>query len=137
MRLLNNFERVSIRLVKAKNADGIVCGHTHTPKLKTLSNGKIFANCGMWTGARNSAIVEYEDGGLDLLELPQGEGVHDYEGMEIKNPQETAIIIRTLRQIWHSDKLIPWLKFVDALDQRITLSEPETDPLPYRSESLS
>lgn len=137
LKLLNNFERASSRLVRSKKADGIICGHTHMPKLKVLPNGTVFGNCGMWTGQKNTAIVEYEDGRLDLLDLPAGDGVNDYEDIPIQNAEETAVIIRTLRQIWQSDKLTPWLTFVDALDRRIALSKPEKGRLPYRSESLS
>lgn len=127
LKLLNNFERTSARLVKRRKLDGIICGHTHIPKLKTLSDGRVFGNCGMWTGQTNTAIIEREDGALDLLRLPKGGQKSDYAQVKIQNPQEVAVIIRTMRQIWREDKLVPWLRFVDALDQRIALSKPETD----------
>lgn len=127
LKLLNNFERASSRLVKNKQADGIICGHTHMPKLVNLSDGRIFGNCGMWNGQKNTAIIENHDGMLELLELPQGQAVKHYSQMTIRHPKDTAMVIRIIRQIWHNDSLVPWLKFVDAIDQRINPSKSEAD----------
>lgn len=49
----------------ALGQDGVICGHFHIPAL-CVDNGVIYANCGDWLD-HFSAIVEREDGALDLV----------------------------------------------------------------------
>lgn len=73
---LNNFEGMVYRAVKAKHADGIICGHTHIPVIKTIRD-ITYINTGSWLRAGNTAVVEQHNGRLDLLDWDDWEPVID------------------------------------------------------------
>src|SRR5262245_26480266 len=56
--------------VAARDAecDGVICGHVHTPAA-TVWNGLQYFNTGDWIDHR-SALVEHDDGGMELVHLP-------------------------------------------------------------------
>jgi UDP-2,3-diacylglucosamine pyrophosphatase LpxH len=60
--LLHSAAEKNARLL---GADGVVCGHSHQPALRTVA-GFVFANCGDWTG-HCTAIAEHFDGSLELI----------------------------------------------------------------------
>ena len=64
---LNDFEGMVYRLVKAKKLDGIICGHTHIPVLKSIKD-ITYANTGSWLRNGNTALIEDDAGDLSLLE---------------------------------------------------------------------
>ena len=64
--LLNNFEAALKRIVHKKNADGLICGHTHLPTLRDI-DGITYGNCGYWMRGSKSALVEHANGELELL----------------------------------------------------------------------
>lgn len=64
---LNNFEGMVYRLVKSKNLDGIICGHTHIPVYKAIRD-ITYANTGSWLRNGNTALVEERSGALRLID---------------------------------------------------------------------
>jgi UDP-2,3-diacylglucosamine pyrophosphatase LpxH len=69
LNILNNFERAVCREARRSDVEGIICGHTHIAALKHI--GAItYANCGAWLKNGKSAIVENENGRLELLDWP-------------------------------------------------------------------
>jgi len=61
----SHFEELICKEAKALEYDGVICGHIHVPKLIT-NEDFIYGNCGDWV-ENGTAIVEYEDGSLQLL----------------------------------------------------------------------
>ena len=58
---IESFEDVISKYTKDKKYDGVICGHLHDPKIKTI-NGIIYANCGCWTEKDNCTFI-YDDNG--------------------------------------------------------------------------
>lgn len=54
-------ETVGIKRSRARGFDAVICGHTHSPKIR-----EHYMNCGDWTRSR-SALVENYDGSWELL----------------------------------------------------------------------
>ena len=50
---------------RKRRCDGVVCGHIHTPAIKTL-NELHYYNCGDWVESC-TALVEYDDGRIELV----------------------------------------------------------------------
>ena len=67
--LLNNFETMAYKEVKRKGLDGLICGHTHIPVLKTIKD-ITYANCGDWLRTGHCALVEHKEGELELIDWP-------------------------------------------------------------------
>ena len=63
---ISDFEETMVKLARSKNADGIVCGHIHYPEIRDIES-ILYANCGDWIESC-SALVEYSDGRLELLQ---------------------------------------------------------------------
>jgi len=108
LRLLNNFQRAAYRLMIAKGADGLICGHTHVPFLRMIRHKKILGNCGMWMGHTNTALIENMDGKLELLHFPdqrdqdtaEDVSITHVEAMRIARHRNVAFIIRKIAQTW-------------------------------------
>ncbi len=62
---IEKFEKSCVEYAKENGVDGIVAGHIHQAKLKTI-DGIIYANDGDWIESC-STLVEHEDGSLQLL----------------------------------------------------------------------
>ena len=60
-----HFEEIVVRYAKQHQADGIVCGHIHTPAIKRIHDTAYY-NCGDWVESR-TALVEHFDGRIELL----------------------------------------------------------------------
>lgn len=67
--MLNNFEQAVYRMTQACAVDGLICGHTHIPALKYIK-GTLYGNCGGWLRNIRTALVEYEDGRMELITWP-------------------------------------------------------------------
>lgn len=61
---VESFETVVCRYAKENGYDGVICGHLHEPKVKTI-NGIVYANTGCWTEKDNCSFL-YEDENGDL-----------------------------------------------------------------------
>ncbi len=63
----DKFRKKLVRYVEEKDCDGIICGHTHWPKLSRL-NDIVYCNTGDWVD-NCTAAVEHEDGRLELVNV--------------------------------------------------------------------
>lgn len=61
------YERRAVALAAAKNADGVICGHSHKPALRVWDD-LIFANCGDWVDGM-TGLIEGFDGQIELLDF--------------------------------------------------------------------
>jgi UDP-2,3-diacylglucosamine pyrophosphatase LpxH len=59
------FEQAAIAAAQRRRADGVVCGHIHTPAVKTI-DGTLYCNDGDWV-ENCSALVEHDDGRLEIV----------------------------------------------------------------------
>lgn len=62
---LSNFEEAMVREAKRRGADGVICGHVHTPEMRTI-DGIVYFNDGDWVESC-SALVEHFDGRFELI----------------------------------------------------------------------
>jgi UDP-2,3-diacylglucosamine pyrophosphatase LpxH len=60
---VGDFEESLLELAKTEGADGVICGHIHTP---ALDENKGYFNCGDWVESL-TAIVEHHDGRFELI----------------------------------------------------------------------
>ena len=61
------FKRILLFIICAKRGfDGVICGHIHTPEIKTMPNGIIYMNDGDWVETC-SALVEHYDGRWEIV----------------------------------------------------------------------
>ncbi len=70
LHFLNNFEKAVVREARTEGVHGIICGHTHIPALKQISD-ITYANCGSWLRLGHTALVEDEHGQITLLDWPE------------------------------------------------------------------
>jgi UDP-2,3-diacylglucosamine pyrophosphatase LpxH len=66
------FDRAALVLARAAGCDGVVCGHIHIPELRQRS--LLYANTGDWLDSC-TALVEHQDGALELLQLRESGAV--------------------------------------------------------------
>ncbi len=66
---ISQFEEAVARYAQMYDADGIVCGHIHTPGIKSI-RGATYYNCGDWVES-STALVEHRDGSMELLRRKQ------------------------------------------------------------------
>ena len=59
------FEKGIVQMAHEAGAEGVVCGHIHTPAIQTIE-GVAYLNCGDWVES-NSALFEHADGRLELI----------------------------------------------------------------------
>jgi UDP-2,3-diacylglucosamine pyrophosphatase LpxH len=63
----DRFKAARERLVDKAKVDGLICGHTHEPKIEYKWEGLVdYANCGDWVDSC-SCVVEDHDGTLQLV----------------------------------------------------------------------
>ena len=63
---VRQFERSAVEAARARDADGVVCGHLHMPDRRTI-DGIDYCNDGDWVD-HASALVEHTDGRLELID---------------------------------------------------------------------
>jgi UDP-2,3-diacylglucosamine pyrophosphatase LpxH len=61
---IDAFEQAAVHEAKRRNLDGVVCGHIHRPRLRSI-DGLLYCNDGDWVESC-SAIVEDRNGRLAL-----------------------------------------------------------------------
>jgi len=70
---IQDFEEAAADQADDKGFDGVICGHIHHPRLRTI-DGTHYGNTGDWVESC-TALVEHLDGRLELLRwIPDGEG---------------------------------------------------------------
>lgn len=62
---IGKYEHAVVEFARRHRADGIVCGHIHTPAQTSLG-GIGYYNCGDWVES-STAMVEHRDGRMELL----------------------------------------------------------------------
>lgn len=62
---VNNFEEMMAMHTRKRQCQGVVCGHIHTPAVKTLAELDYY-NCGDWVESC-TALVEHDDGQIELV----------------------------------------------------------------------
>ncbi|MDK3018421.1 UDP-2,3-diacylglucosamine diphosphatase [Pseudodonghicola flavimaris] len=60
------FEARLVALARSAKADGVICGHSHKPMLRSIG-GTLYANCGDWVDSF-TALIETHEGALRLVE---------------------------------------------------------------------
>lgn len=65
VKFISNFEQAVVREARAKQVDGLVCGHIHRPEI-ALEDDVIYLNCGDWVESC-TALIEHHDGSIDLV----------------------------------------------------------------------
>jgi UDP-2,3-diacylglucosamine pyrophosphatase LpxH len=65
---ISDFEEKLAELAKAKQADGIICGHIHKAEIKEI-NGIIYMNSGDWVESL-TALVETHEGEWSIVQYP-------------------------------------------------------------------
>jgi UDP-2,3-diacylglucosamine pyrophosphatase LpxH len=66
LNFINNFEDHVSEYCEAEKYDGIICGHIHVAKIKSI-RGIDYMNCGDWVESR-TALVEHLDGRFEVIE---------------------------------------------------------------------
>lgn len=121
--LLNNFEKAAYRAAQSHSVQGLICGHTHIPVIKNIKD-ITFANAGSWLGQGHTALVEQENGELNLIDWPATHEAKNFFGplyfgmplgVKLINPRpefnrQTQLIIRMIKDIWPEKKPKPSLK---------------------------
>jgi len=111
---LNNFEGLIYKMIREKGLDGVICGHTHIPVIKSIRD-ITYANCGSWLRHSHTALAEHMDGRLELLDcpampenplLPFAAPAADYHLCQTRDPrrQEIDNLIRMIGQLWPAHK---------------------------------
>ena len=62
---ISHFEEAVVRDAKARNCDGVICGHIHTPDDRMI-DGIHYLNDGDWVESC-TALVEHRDGSFEIL----------------------------------------------------------------------
>ncbi|REK09043.1 MAG: UDP-2,3-diacylglucosamine diphosphatase [Planctomycetota bacterium] len=62
---INSFEEMIARHTRECECEGVICGHIHTPAIKT-EGGLAYYNCGDWVESC-TALLEFEDGSFELV----------------------------------------------------------------------
>lgn len=63
--VIGEFEAAVVREARKRGADGVVCGHIHTPQMRDIE-GVHYCNDGDWVESC-SALVEHRDGRLEIV----------------------------------------------------------------------
>lgn len=62
---ISSFEKAVVREARQRGADGVICGHVHTPEMREI-DGIHYCNDGDWVESC-TALVEYFDGRLEVI----------------------------------------------------------------------
>ena len=65
VQFVSDFEQAVVREARKRNADGVICGHIHTPEMSVI-DGVHYCNDGDWVESC-SALVEHHDGRFELI----------------------------------------------------------------------
>lgn len=62
---VNSFEDMMALHTRKRHCDGVICGHIHTPAVKSLQDLEYY-NCGDWVESC-TALLEHDDGRIELV----------------------------------------------------------------------
>ncbi|GAB4025953.1 UDP-2,3-diacylglucosamine diphosphatase [Spirosoma koreense] len=84
---ISDYEQKLTELARARNCDGIICGHIHQPAIREF-DGIIYMNSGDWVESL-SALVEDHDGNWSLLyytaDLAKGDELPETYAKDVKS----------------------------------------------------
>ncbi len=103
LNILNNFENALCREAKRSDVDGIICGHTHIPALKHLK-GITYANCGSWLTGKPTAVIEKDNGSIELVDWTSAAQDEDftYNADSFHFRPATLRLMQLVRRTWPS-----------------------------------
>ncbi|MFB6097932.1 MAG: UDP-2,3-diacylglucosamine diphosphatase [Salinibacter sp.] len=79
---IERFEENAAREAKKDSFDGVICGHIHHPRMRSIEGTK-YVNTGDWTESC-TALVEHQSGDLELLRwIPRDHGMQRAIASEI------------------------------------------------------
>jgi UDP-2,3-diacylglucosamine pyrophosphatase LpxH len=93
LEFIYGFEESVAHHARHLGVDGVVCGHIHSAVIKDI-NGIAYINCGDWVDSC-TAIVEHQDGRMELVHWGEGEMLHDEIAAEEKETPETPLLAQT------------------------------------------
>jgi UDP-2,3-diacylglucosamine pyrophosphatase LpxH len=67
---VDSFEEMMALHTRKRDCDGVICGHIHTPAIKSL-RGLRYYNCGDWVESC-TALLEHDDGQIELVQHHAG-----------------------------------------------------------------
>lgn len=85
LQFIFDFESSVIHAAKARDLDGVICGHIHWAAIREI-DGMTYVNCGDWVDSC-TAIVEHMDGQLELIEW----GKHRQNGNPVPANEDEQI----------------------------------------------
>jgi UDP-2,3-diacylglucosamine pyrophosphatase LpxH len=81
VQFVSQFEDAVVRYAQLYDADGIVCGHIHTPAIKQIRDIGYY-NAGDWVES-STALVEHCDGRIELVHWKQPQPVRAAESVAL------------------------------------------------------
>ena len=87
------FEESVAHHVRQMGLDGVICGHIHSAAIKDLG-GITYINCGDWVDSC-TAIVEHEDGRMELVHWRESEALVEEMGQDYP-PEELAALAQVV-----------------------------------------
>jgi UDP-2,3-diacylglucosamine pyrophosphatase LpxH len=88
---ISGFESRLVKHTREKACDGIICGHIHRPSNQMLGDVQ-YVNLGDWM-ENATALVEYLDGRLELLDLRRPKDVDDDELPETQSVRRDPEVV--------------------------------------------
>jgi len=84
---IEKFEEAAARKARDDDFDGVICGHIHHPRMRSIDGTK-YVNTGDWTESC-TALVEHQTGQLEILRwIPRGQDVPDTVASEVPYRQD-------------------------------------------------
>ncbi len=87
------FEESVAHHVRQMGLDGVICGHIHSAAIKQIA-GISYINCGDWVDSC-TAIVEHEDGSMELVHWREGDAAGEdlwQETPAMESPQLARVL---------------------------------------------
>lgn len=102
LNILNNFENALCHEAKRSDVDGIICGHTHIPALKHIK-GITYANCGSWLTTKPTAVIEKDNGSIEILDWEKTEDFKICSNApSFRYRPLTLRLVQSVRKVWPS-----------------------------------
>ena len=89
---IGRFEQSVAEYARERGADGVVCGHIHHPEVREV-DGLLYANDGDWVESC-TALVEHEDGRLELLRWAAPLAVRQAGGLDVERLGKIRLPVR-------------------------------------------
>jgi UDP-2,3-diacylglucosamine pyrophosphatase LpxH len=84
VKAIDRFESALSADAASRGFDGVVCGHIHHAEMRTV-NGILYCNSGDWVESC-TALVEHQDGRLELLDWAAANKLSFFRGKPVPSP---------------------------------------------------